>query len=65
MSDSRPLLFLGCVFLCFGAMNTYIGFQLLGERGIENKVRVSRPLFFGAAPVRIQRLLPLAMARLF
>ena len=49
MSDSRPLLFLGCAMLCFGALNTYIGFNLYGERGIENKVRVSRLFFWRRA----------------
>ena len=40
MKDGAPLFFLGCTMLCFGAINTYIGFSLLGERGLENRKRI-------------------------
>jgi hypothetical protein len=39
MSDARPLLVVGMAMLTFGAINTYIGTSLLGERGLENRVR--------------------------
>lgn len=40
MSDARPLLFLGFSMLCFASVNAYIGFSLLGERGVENRKKI-------------------------
>ena len=40
--DARALLFLGFAMLSFGSINAFIGYNLIGERGVENKARISQ-----------------------
>ena len=39
-NNGAPLLFLGAAMLMFGSINAYIGYNLLGERGIETKKKI-------------------------
>ena len=39
-NNGAPLLFLGAAMLMFGSINAYIGYNMLGERGIETKKKI-------------------------